>query len=213
MNIESFLTLRSTGIMLLASVLIPFGILLILSRGDLSGYQASIKGIEGVGHNARILKYSIPVSSFAFVLTVCAYGMLTILLQRAGDSGLAMLAFILILFSQVFMVLQGSFHGDVTVWASGKFADTGKVPELFQPLWVWMYHGIQSIFSNTWLLAGIIYGLAILKTGLLAPWLGWGLIIWSGAWLLVFLYFDDNLPLILFIASLVIGMTALLTRT
>jgi len=72
-----------------------------------------------------------------------------------------------------------------------------------------MYTGIQQIYVYTGLLAVAGYGWAIIQSGFLPAWLGWGSLGWSGIWLILFLVLDDNLPLVLFVWPLVIGVVAL----
>jgi hypothetical protein len=135
--------------------------------------------------------------------------MLTLLLWDAGERGLSLLAFNLFLFSQIFMIFQGTFHSSVTVWAAKELSQTGSVPELFEPLWRWMYSTVQEVYVNVGLLAFAAFGWAILRSGLLPAWLGWALIGWAIIWLILFLFQQDNLPIILFVPPLVIGFTAI----
>jgi hypothetical protein len=209
MGQDPLVTMQLTGILLLLSVLLPMIGILAIARGDLSGYQASIRGIEGVGESADILRRTFPLSSLVVVLTLISFGMLSILLNEAGGKGIALLAFVLLMFSQVFQVFQGTFHSSVTVWASKELASSGSVPALFEPLWRWMYSTVQQIYVNIGLLSIAAYGWAILETGLLPAWLGWFSIGWGLIWLIPFAWWQDNLPLVLFVPPLVIGIVAI----
>jgi len=208
MNLEPIISLRITGIVIFLSVVLPILLIIVISRGDFSGFQATMKGIEGVGESVSILRKTLPLAPLTVVLTLGGFGMLTLLLRQAGDNGISLLAFNLMLFSQVFIIFQGTFHGAVTVWGANELANTGSVPELFHPMWRWMYSGVQQIYVYMGLLALAAFGWAILQTGLLPIWLGWSLIGWSALWLILFLIAGDNLPLVLVVPPIVMGITA-----
>lgn len=210
MDLEAMVTNQMAGVLLILSVMLPFLGLIIIARGDFSGFQASIRGIAGVGESVDILRRTFPVAPLSVVLSLASFGMLTALLHQTGDKIIAVLAFILLLFSQIFMVFQGTFHSSVTVWAAKRLAKEGEVPELFEPLWQWMYTTVQKIYVDLGLLAIATYGWSILQTELFPPWLGWSSIAWSGGWLFLFFITKDNLPLVLFVPPVVIGVTALL---
>lgn len=209
MNLEPQVMLKTAGVLLILSVLAPLVGILILSRGDFSGYQATMRGIEGVGGSADILRKTLPLAPLTLVLTLAGFGLLTLVLREGNDNGISLLAFILILFSHVFIVLEGTFHGSVTVWAAEELANTGSVPALFEPLWRWMYSPVQQAYVYTALLSTAAFGWAIIQTKVLPAWLGWGSLGWGAVWLILFIVLGDNLPLVLIIPPLVIGIVAL----
>lgn len=210
MNIELVITLRTTGIVLLLSILLPLIGYLLISGGHLGGFRSSIFGIEGVGDSAGVVRKTFTMNVLTLVLTLLSYGMLTLLLNDSGDKAISLLAFILLLSSQLVLILERTFDSSVTVWAAKELAHTSKVPELFTPLWQWMHSTVQQTFVYLGLLAIAAYGWAILQSALLPGWLGWGLIGWSGGWLILFLVAGDSLPAVLFVPPLVIGIMALL---
>lgn len=209
MNLEPQITLKTAGILLTLSVLVPLVGLIIVSRGDFSGFQATMRGIQGVGDSADILRKMFLFAPLILVLTLAGFGLLTVVLRDGDDNGISILAFILVLFTQVFVVFQGTFHSSVTVWAAKQLAQTGSVPELFAPLWRWMYSTVQQIYVYANLLAIAGFGWAIIQTKVLPAWLGWGAIGWGGVWLILFMIVGDNLPLVLLVPPLVIGIAAL----
>jgi hypothetical protein len=196
--------------MLLASVFGPVIGLLLISGGHLSGYRSSITGIQGVGDSADVVRKTFPTAVLTLVLMLLAHGMLTILLRESGDDAISLLAFLLLLTSQIVLIFERTFDSSVTVWAAKELAHTSQVPELFQPLWQWMHTTVQQTFVYLGLLAIAAYGWAILQSALLPGWLGWASIGWSGVWLLIFLVAGDSMPFVLFVPSLVIGIMALL---
>jgi hypothetical protein len=210
MNIEPVTTLRTTGVMLLVSILGPVVGLLLISGGHLSGYRSSITGIQGVGESAEVVRKTFPIAVLSLVLIVLSHGMLTILLRESGDKTMSVLAFILLLSSQIVLILERTFDSSVTVWAAKELALTSKVPELFQPLWQWMHTTVQQTFVYLGLLAIAVYGGAILQSTLFPSWLGWASLGWSGVWLVIFLFAGDSLPAVLFVPPLVIGTMAML---
>ena len=124
MNIEPVITLRTTGVMLLVSILGPAVGLLLISGGQLSGYRSSITGIQGVGQSADVVRKTFPTAVLTLVLMLLAHGMLTILLRESGDKAISLLAFILLLSSQIVLIFERTFDSSVTVWAAKELAHT-----------------------------------------------------------------------------------------
>ena len=73
-----------------------------------------------------------------------------------------------------------------------------------------MYSTVQMTYVYFGLLASAAYGWSILNTDLFPSWLGWVLIGWSGIWLTFFLVAGDNLPLVLWVTPILVGIVALL---
>ena len=107
MNLEPLISLRISGVIIFLSVVLPMLIIIVISRGDFSGFQASMRGVEGVGESANILRKMLPIAPLTLVLTLIGFGMLTLLLRETGDKGISQLAFILLIFSQVFIISRG----------------------------------------------------------------------------------------------------------
>lgn len=114
---------RLVGALIVVGLALPLvGAGVVAGRGDLRGLTAGFRGVEGVGEAAAALatvtRFAVP----GFILQVVGFGLLTVLLVRAGDPVIASVAFALLLFSLVLAAVEGSFHGSVTAWAGKELA-------------------------------------------------------------------------------------------
>lgn len=102
---------------------------------------------------------------------------------RAGGEQLAILAFTLILVATILAILYSTSRMSIELWAAGQAARIGSLPEFFEPLkaWTGSFFGVA---ERVYFLATAGFGLGILRTGLLARWVGWAAIGWSLLWLL-----------------------------
>ncbi len=57
------------------------------------------------------------------------------------------------------------------------------LPELFSPLKRWLNVWLQIFVNPLALLSFIGLGVAIVKTGVVWPWVGWTMVVWSVPWL------------------------------
>lgn len=130
-------------------------------------------------------------------------------LTEAGDRAISLVALDLLVVTVVFAAIEGTFQSEVTAWAVEEWARTGHVPEFYEPLRQWVNGPIQMVYMTFGLSSMAGYGWAILRTGVLARWVGWATIGWSFAWLVVILATQDSLPAVLFVLFLLIGVATL----
>lgn len=91
----------------------------------------------------------------------------------------------------------------VETWAAQEAARTGSVPEVYEPLELWVGDSF-GVAYRLHLVAVAGFGWSILRAGLLTPWVGWVTIGWSFLWLVGSLA-GVGAPGVLFIMPAVIG--------
>ena len=210
MNTEFFTTSRIAGILLLMSLLLILGAVgLIAAQGRLAGMAAAFRGVgpqTGDASGLRtIARFAIPYT----IVQLAGFALFTLLLYQVGDRGPAVVALVLVVFSMAFAAVEGSFHASVTVWAAEEAARTGAAPEFYEPLRRWANGDVQLVYMSTFLFAMLLFSWSALRTGLLAPWIGWAALAWSLlSFPLYFLIFGA--PLIVIVTPLLFGIGLLL---
>ena len=130
-------------------------------------------------------------------------------LRRAGDPGFADMGLLAFAIGAVLWVVHLAARLSVDPWAGNELAAKGSVPEVFTALsrWNWALYIIFMVLAFDGML---LFGGAILVTGLLPPWLGWATIAYSAAGLGILAAARDALPIMHHLMPLVIGITLLL---
>ena len=209
---EFLLSRRVIGGLIVLGVILPIvGVIVVAVRGDLRGLTASFRGVGGIGEGASALATVTLFAIPGLILLLAGFSLFTLLLWDAGDRAISVIAFTLWFSGLMLAMIEGTFQASVTVWA-GKIARTGTVPELYEPLRLWMNMWVQRFYVPMGLVAGAAYGWAILETRLLPRWVGWGSIGSSVAWLAVFRLDGEAIPAMIFIVPLVIGVVLLIQR-
>ncbi len=176
---------RVTGGLLVAPILIALiALAIMIVSGATAGFRTAIQGdLERLAPFADTLHSQILRFILIWIVHLLGIGLLARLLARAGAEQLAVLAFTLILVTVISAVVKFSFDMSVELWAAQEMARAGSLPTLYEPLSTWT----SSIFRLGYVIhfvAMLGVGWAILRTGLLAPWVGWATIGWSGLWLI-----------------------------
>ncbi|HEX6387148.1 MAG TPA: hypothetical protein VF177_20980 [Anaerolineae bacterium] len=176
---------RIAGSLLVASLLILFlALIILIASGAAPAFPAIVQGrLAQVAPYAATFRLLILVFAVGWIVQLLGLALLTRLLVRAGGEQLAILAFTLILVATIMAILWSAFRMSVELWAAQEAARTGSVPELFEPLKAWTSSFFR-VASRAHFLATAGFGLGILRTGLLARWVGWVAIGWSLLWLL-----------------------------
>jgi uncharacterized membrane protein len=210
MNIEFFTTARMAGLLMILSIVIILGaVALIGVQGRLGGMAAAFRGVGPETGDASGLR---TIARFAVPYTMAqlaGFALFTLLLLRAGDRGLAVVALVLLVFWSVLAAIEGSFHASVTVWAAEEAARTGAVPTFFEPLRRWLNSELQLVNMSFALTAMLLFSWSALRTGLIPTWIGWAALAWS---LLSFplYYLVLGAPLIIIVFPLLFGVGLLL---
>jgi hypothetical protein len=201
---------RIAGVLLVASFLILLlALIILIASGALPGFSAALQGSLGeMAPHASTFRRLNLLWTLGWIVQLLGFSLLTRLLVRAGEEQLAILSFMAIFVAVLLGVLHGTFHMSVETWAAEEAARTGSIPEVYEPLEIWIGGSFRIAY---WLqLVGVAgFGWGILRTGLLAPWVGWTAIGWSILWIAGYLI-GVGAPGILFIMPAVIGAVLLL---
>lgn len=210
MNLEFFTTARSAGLLMLLSIAVMLvAVALIASQGRLGGMSAAFSGVSSASGDASGLR---TIARFAVPYTMAqlaGFALFTLLLMRAGDPGLSVIALVLLAFWSVLGAVEGSFHASVTTWAVDVAARTGETPDFYEPLRRWLNSELQPLNMAFALTAMALFSWAALRTGLVPAWTGWAALGWS---LLSFpaYYLVLGAPLIVIVPPLIFGLALLL---
>ncbi|MBI4483028.1 MAG: hypothetical protein HY652_09075 [Acidobacteria bacterium] len=114
----------------------------------------------------------------ATVISLAGLTFFTLVLREAGDRFLSILGLVAFLFGAVFWVTHLAFRLTVMVSAAQEMARTAVPPPWYEPWYRWsgLLFGIYHVLAY---LALVAYGAAVLKTALLARWVGWICIIFA----------------------------------
>ncbi len=195
---------------LLSVVVLASGFALIAMRGQFRGVSAAFMGVEGIGRDAIALRTLMKAIAIYGVLHVVGFGILASTLTAAGERTLALISFGLWVLASAAGVARTVFDGTVTVWAGEQWAETGIVPEIYQPLSSFTQNSFLWFAEVPWLLAAAGFGWAILRSGILPAWLGYVAIGWSAIWLVFPILFRFDLPAALALFPILFGTGMLL---
>jgi len=201
---------RVAGILLVSSFLVlMLALVILIASGALPGFSANLQGaLAKMAPYASTFRRLNLFWTASWIIQLMGFGLLAHLLLKAGEEQLAILSFTAILVAAMLGVLHGTFHMSVETWAAEEAATTGNIPEMYEALDIW----ISSAFRIAYILhllgtAGI--GWSLLRTKLLATWIGWMAIGWSMLWVAGYLV-GAGLPAVLFIMPAVIGAALLM---
>lgn len=205
MNTNFLTTARVAGILLVVGLLILLaGAGQIAAQGRLEGMAAAFRGVGPATGDASglrtIMRFVVPYS----MAQLAGFALFTVLLLKAGDRGIAVVALTFFVVSTTLSAVEGSFHASVTVWAAGQ-AHVGTAPEFYEPLRRWLNYDVQRINMSLQLTALLLFSVSALRTRLLPRWIGWAALAWS---LLSFpLYFSvTGAPAVAILTPLLIGL-------
>jgi hypothetical protein len=108
--------------------------------------------------------------------TALGLGMLTLLLQRAGDPGYSAAGVLALAIGAVLWISNLAARLSIDPWAGKEPAATGIVPSIYEPLS--RCNGVLFAIFTILTFSGVTaFGEAILATSLLPHWLGWAAIV------------------------------------
>jgi hypothetical protein len=181
---------------------------LIAMRGQMRGVAASFMGVEEIGREASALATLVKGQAIYGVLLIVGFGVLASGLFEAGERSLALVSFGLLVFAHAAFVIRGASDATITVWAGEQWAETGTIPEVYEPLQAFAENSFLWFGEMPFLLATAGFGWAVIRSGVLPVWVGYFAVGWSILWLVFPLVFKSDLPaaFVLFPISFGIGM-------
>lgn len=199
---------RVTGSFLVAGLL--FGLLavvIMIASGAAPGFAAVGGALEAMAPYADTFRLLNGIYSAIWIFLLLGFALMARLLARAGEEQLAFLVFTLALVTCTTGILHGAFHVGLTTWAAEEAARTGNIPEIYHPLRAWVDAAFRLGYVGSFVAMALV-GWGILRSGLLAPTLGWTAIGWS-ALCVVGLLVGVGAPAVPFIMPAVLGVALL----
>lgn len=194
------------GVAALATV---FGVIAI--RGEMRGVAASFMGVEGIGREASALATLMKGQAIFGILQIVGFGVLAAALIEAGERSLGLVSFGLWVLASAATVIRTVFDGTVTVWAGERWAETGTVPEVYEPLSAFAQNSFFWFGEVPWFVAAAGFGWAVIRSGVLPAWVGYIAIGWSVFWLVFPLIFKSDLPAVLILFPVLFGVGMVMT--
>lgn len=215
MSLVTFWTARHlTGLALVVGfVIFGVGATLYMYVRDTGGPvifgQPTAAWLRLVHTHPRLWRWATVPFAAGVPLVVLAETELALLLRAAGDPGWAPLGLVATVFGAVPWLINLAARLVVDPWAGQRQAETGAVPEVYEPLSRWnsALFVIYTILTFTGLVA---FGLAFLATSLLPGWLGWLAITYGLAGLALLAVTRDAPPFLHYLMTLAIGILLLL---
>lgn len=143
-----------------------------------------------VGETAGYLRWERGFVIVAVLATVLGLALLEDILHSTGDSVFARLGMVMYLFGAIVVVVAETAYLNKREW---------NYPQVV-------------LYVVLAFLAQAAFGAAVLRTGLVAGWVGWATIIWNLAWLVAMLIFSPRniyFPVLHHVAPLIIGIALL----
>lgn len=145
------------------------------------------------GQTPAFLLWERSIVMAAFLTSLMGFVLLADLLQNAGDTVVARLALVIYVVSTAVLVVAETSY-------------------LYNREWVYPQIVAHIVLA---FLAQAAFGVALLRTGLVAGWVGWATIIWNLAWLIILpIARPQNMyyPWLHYVAPLMIGIALLVRR-
>jgi hypothetical protein len=143
-----------------------------------------------------------------WIVAAMGYVMLAVLLRDAGATIVSPLAAVSFLIAIVLACVFWVFHVSPTLLAAEETARTSTVPAYYEPLRVSAEASLR-VYLMLGLVSTAGFGLALLQTGMLPPWVAWATIGWGVVWAGVSLVTSEGIPLLPMVMPLVIGISLL----
>lgn len=209
---DSLAQRRTAGALLTGSLLIVLvaGIIMIGS-GALPAFFDFLGGsLAGLKPYLVSFLVSTYVWVAAWISLLLGFVALTRLLVRSGDDQVAILALAATVVATVLAILEATFTVGVTTWAVEEAASTGTTPPMYTVLDDGLFDRIQFVYTILGFAGQAGFGVALLKTSLLARWVGQTTLAWGLVWLVLDSFFLGIPALLLFMPA-AIGVTLLMS--
>ncbi len=199
--------LRLGGVALLAGVAVlgtAFG--LIAMRGQIRGAGAGFMGVEGIGRDAAALATMMRALALFAILQLVGFGILASVVSKAGEQTLGLVSLALWVLASAVATIRTVSEGTITVWAGERWAETGSVPEIYEPINSFAQNSFLWYAEIPWLVAAAGFGWAVVRSGVLPAWVGYAAIGWAALWLVFPLLFRFDLPAVLILFPILFGI-------
>lgn len=200
---------RIAGGFLVASLLVLLlDLLIMIATGAASAFPAIISGrLAEVAPYTATFRLLILGFVIGWIVQLLGLALLARLLVQAGSEQLAIVAITLILVAVVISILYSTFRMSVELWVAQEAARNGTIPAFYEPIRAWTGDFFR-VATRVYHLGVAGFGLAIIRTGFPAPWIGWLAVGWSVFWLIGGL-FGLGIPAIPLIMPVAIGFALL----
>lgn len=200
---------RVAGALLAASLLVSvLSLVITITSGAIAGFGPLVRGsLKEAAPYAASFRLPTLLFAIGWIVQLIGLSLLARLLARAGAEQLAVAAFTLVFVAVIVAFLYSTFQMSVELWATQEAARAGGVPEIFRALHDWVSDTFR-IAYGAHLLAMAGFGIAILRTGLLGPGVGWATIGWCTLWF-VGILLGAGIPALPIIMPAVIGVAML----
>ena len=218
MTFGFFTEYRLAGVLLILAFIvfaIGAGLPFVGSKGDATIYMLTAPGnLQAVAANLSIWRWANIFMGAAPVILLAGLTLLTMLLEKANERTFSRLGLIAFLVATVLWVIFSAFRGVVTMRVAQDVSAAGTgaaatAPDYYAPLAQWAF-ALFYIYAALAFLALSAYGVSLLLVGLLPAWVGWAIVVFSIAMLIVLLIQGDNLPAFHYLPGLLIGILLLL---
>jgi hypothetical protein len=139
------------------------------------------------------LQWSLSLFITGLLVTIFALALFSSLLRDAGDGVYSLLALVALVFGGVCMVIYLAFPLGVDPLAARATATTGVIPDYYQALGLWS-NVLFVVYTILAFVALICFGGAVLSTDVLPHWVGWLMIAYALAGLVLTLVTGGNVP-------------------
>lgn len=205
--------LRLGGLALILSVVaIGAGFTVVALKGQMRGMGAGFMGVEGIGRDAAALATMMKALAAFGILQLIGFGVLASVLSRAGQQSLGLVSIGLWILASAVATIRVVSEGTLTVWVGERWAETGSIPDIYEPLNAFAQQSFVWFAEIPWLVAAAGFGWAVMRSGVLPTWMGFVAIAWSAVWLVFPLVFRFDLPAVLMIYPLLFGVGMLVTE-
>lgn len=146
----------------------------------------------------------------AWIFLLLGFVVLTRLLFLSGDDQVSILALAVTVVATVLAILEATFTAGVTTWAIEEAASTGTTPQMYTVLNDGLFDRIQFVYTVLGFAGQAGFGVALLKTSLLARWVGQTTVVWGLVWLVLDSFFL-GIPALLLLMPAWIGATLMMS--
>jgi len=159
-NAKPYLARLASGILIIGAAIVWIGAV------TFQGMK-----LEGIAENRADHLFTSGCFVIGGIITLTGLAILTMSLRDAGDRSFSELGLLAILFGSTFWIIHLAFRVTVMVWSADELIRTGSAPSWYETwrMWSGLFYGIYMVMAYLSIAA---YGASLLKTRMIARWLG-----------------------------------------